>query len=40
MDKNNVQFSKMLKKPLKKTQKLTSEHNALKSVFRIKKLLA
>jgi len=40
MDKNNVQKSKMLKKPQKKTQKLTSEHNALNSVFRIKILLA
>ena len=40
MDKNNVQFSKLLKKPLKKTQKLTSEHNALIFIFRQKSLLA
>jgi len=40
MDKNNVQFSKLLKKPLKKTQKLTSEHNAHKSVFQRIILLA
>ncbi|MAD12061.1 MAG: hypothetical protein CMC04_05005 [Flavobacteriaceae bacterium] len=40
MDKNNVQFSKFLKKTPKKTQKLTSEHNAHKSVFQRIILLA
>ena len=40
MDKNNVQFSKLLKKPRKKTQKFTSEHNAHKFVFQRIILLA
>ena len=40
MDKNNVQFSKFLKKTQKKTQKVTSEHNAHKPVFHKNILLA
>ena len=32
--KINVQFWDFLKKPPEKTQKVTSEHNALNSVFR------
>jgi hypothetical protein len=40
MDKNNVQFSIWQKKDPKKTQKLTSDHNALISVFRLNILLA